>query len=134
MSGVFALIGFALFALRRLMTYLHLFQQEEYDNRRFVAWIIQNRAWDQRLSLALIAVWLIPLQALFPQMLAANSEGPPWKPHFMDYLFLAFNTSTAFSPTDTAALSRWAKVGMMTQSLISLTIVAFLAARAVNIL
>ena len=72
---------------------------------------------------------------LFPQMMAVHDETmPPWKPHFMDYLFLAFNTSTAFSPTDTAALSRWAKVGMMTQSLISLTIVAFLAARAVNIL
>jgi|SRR5450755_4399925 hypothetical protein len=70
---------------------------------------------------------------LFPQMLTPNG-GEGWSPHFMDYLFLAFNTSTAFSPTDTAALSRWAKMGMMTQSLISLTIVAFLAARAVNIL
>ncbi len=89
---------------------------------------------------------------LFPQMLSQDSrnasgargssdspkahgdEDPPWSPHFMDYLFLAFNTSTAFSPTDTAALSRWAKAGMMLQSLISLTIVALLAARAVNIL
>jgi len=52
----------------------------------------------------------------------------------MDYLFLAFNTSTAFSPTDTAPLSRRAKVGMMLQALISLTILALLAARAVNIL
>jgi hypothetical protein len=52
----------------------------------------------------------------------------------MDYLFLAFNTSTAFSPTDTAVLSRWAKAGMMLQSLISLAIIALLAARAVNIL
>jgi hypothetical protein len=70
---------------------------------------------------------------LFPQMLTPN-EDAPWSPHFMDYLFLAFNTSTAFSPTDTAVLSRWAKAGMMVQSLISLTIVALLAARAVNIL
>jgi len=70
---------------------------------------------------------------LFPQMMA-QSEDPSWSPHFMDYLFLAFNTSTAFSPTDTAVLSRWAKAGMMVQSLISLTIVALLAARAVNIL
>jgi hypothetical protein len=69
---------------------------------------------------------------LFPQMLA--NEKSSWSPNFMDYLFLAFNTSTAFSPTDTAALSRWAKAGMMAQSLISLTIIALLAARAVNIL
>ena len=70
----------------------------------------------------------------FPQMLRREDQDLSWTPHFMDYLFLAFNTSTAFSPTDTAALSRWAKLGMMVQSLISLTIVALLAARAVNIL
>ncbi len=52
----------------------------------------------------------------------------------MDYLFLAFNTSTAFSPTDTAILSRRAKVLTMTQSLISLAVVAVLIGRAVNTL
>ena len=74
---------------------------------------------------------------LFPQMMAQGDDCAPderWRPHFMDYLFLAFNTSTAFSPTDTAVLSRWAKAGMMLQALISLTIVALIAARAVNIL
>jgi hypothetical protein len=70
---------------------------------------------------------------LFPQMLGTEEKDSTWKPNFVDYLFLAFNTSTAFSPTDTAVLSRWAKVGTMLQSLISLTIVALLAARAVNI-
>jgi hypothetical protein len=71
---------------------------------------------------------------LFPQMLSREEQDASWKPNFVDYLFLAFNTSTAFSPTDTAVLSRPAKLGMMVQSLISLTIVALLAARAVNIL
>lgn len=71
---------------------------------------------------------------LFPQMLTPDGRESSWSPNFMDYLFLAFNTSTAFSPTDTAVLSRWAKAGMMLQSLISLTILALLAARAVNIL
>ncbi|HXN19483.1 MAG TPA: hypothetical protein VN875_14195 [Candidatus Binatus sp.] len=71
---------------------------------------------------------------LFPQMLGEDGGDPLWSPHFMDYLYLAFNTSTAFSPTDTAVLSRWAKAGMMLQSLISLTIILLLAARAVNIL
>jgi hypothetical protein len=71
---------------------------------------------------------------LFPQMLSWKEQDSSWKPNFVDYLFLAFNTSTAFSPTDTAVLSRWAKLGMMAQSLISLMIVALLAARAVNIL
>jgi hypothetical protein len=78
---------------------------------------------------------LLESSFLFPQMLSQDRvDDPEWTPHFMDYLFLAFNTSTAFSPTDTAVLSRWAKAGMMLQSLISLTIVALLAARAVNIL
>ena len=57
-----------------------------------------------------------------------------WDPNFVDYLFLAFNTSTALSPADTAALSRWAKCLMMVQALISLTVIALLASRAVNIL
>jgi hypothetical protein len=76
---------------------------------------------------------------LFPQMTIlhdAKAAGnfDAWSPNFVDYLFLAFNTSTAFSPTDTPALARWAKLLMMLQSLISLTVLALLAARAVNIL
>lgn len=76
---------------------------------------------------------------LFPQMMmdredAVESDGSPWSPRFVDYLFLAFNTSTAFSPTDVPVLGRWAKVLVMMQSVISLAIVAILAARAVNIL
>lgn len=70
---------------------------------------------------------------LFPQMTGPDPD-PNWSPQFVDYLFLAFNTSTAFSPTDTAVLSRGAKLAMMVQSLISLSIVALLAARAINIL
>ncbi|MEQ1474059.1 MAG: hypothetical protein ABLQ96_09560 [Candidatus Acidiferrum sp.] len=82
---------------------------------------------------------------LFPQMLQrdddfdddsgdGNKSSGSWTPQFVDYLFLAFNTSTAFSPTDTAVLSRGAKLGMMAQSLISLAILVLIAARAVNIL
>lgn len=71
---------------------------------------------------------------LFPQMNSETGSGSRWSPHFVDYLFLAFNTSTALSPTDTPALSRWAKVLMMIQATISLTVLALLAARAVNIL
>ncbi len=71
---------------------------------------------------------------LFPQMTRPSSLVSHWSPMFLDYLFLAFNTSTAFSPTDTSVLSRWAKMLMMLQSLISLSVIALLAARAVNIL
>ena len=76
---------------------------------------------------------------LFPQMamdqsLRKQTGEDNWSPGFIDYLFLAFNTSTAFSPTDVPVLSRWAKVLMIVQSMISLMTVALLAARAVNIL
>lgn len=76
---------------------------------------------------------------LFPQMLMDQSQKGQmseecWSPGFVDYLFIAFNTSTAFSPTDVPVLSRWAKAMMIVQSLISLTTVVLVAARAVNIL
>lgn len=78
---------------------------------------------------------------LFPQMTMQqanggleNKDGTLWSPQFIDYLFLAFNTSTALSPADTAVLSRWAKVLVMVQASISLTIIVLLASRAVNIL
>ena len=74
---------------------------------------------------------------LFPQMTlpkSFKSVKQGWRPGFVDYLFLAFNTSTAFSPTDVPVLSRWAKCLMMVQSSISLGTLAILAARAINIL
>ena len=76
---------------------------------------------------------------LFPQMTLDRKSKQDmgedhWSPGFIDYLFLAFNTSTAFSPTDSPVLSRWAKVLMMIQAIISFATVALLAARAVNIL
>ena len=78
---------------------------------------------------------------LFPQMTITPSssdvtlaEEEGWRPSFVDYLFLAFNTSTAFSPTDVPPLSPVAKMAMMLQSVISLTTVVVLAGRAVNIL
>jgi hypothetical protein len=77
--------------------------------------------------------FLFPQMTLTPETKRTMGE-QCWNPGFIDYLFLAFNTSTAFSPTDVPVLSRWAKVLMMIQSLISLATIALLAARAVNIL
>lgn len=77
--------------------------------------------------------FLFPQMTLDPATKHAMGE-QCWNPGFVDYLFLAFNTSTAFSPTDVPVLSPWAKMLMMLQSLISLATVALLAARAVNIL
>lgn len=70
---------------------------------------------------------------LFPQM-SAEAPDRSWRPGFVDYLFVAFNTSAAFSPTDTPVLSRWAKLLNMVQASISFTTVAVLLARGVGIL
>ena len=51
---------------------------------------------------------------------------------FSDYLYFSFTNATAFSPTDTLPLSRWAKMVMMFQSAVSLVTVALVVARAVN--
>jgi len=77
--------------------------------------------------------FLFPQMALDPEVREKMGE-QDWRPGFIDYLFLAFNTSTAFSPTDAPVLSAWAKALMMVQASISLLTLALLAARAVNIL
>lgn len=77
--------------------------------------------------------FLFPQMTLSPQARRDMGEHE-WSPNFFDYLYIAFNTSTAFSPTDTPVLARWGKLLMMLQSIISLTVLALLAARAVNIL
>jgi hypothetical protein len=76
---------------------------------------------------------------LFPQMTMEKFSTPAgeqsrWSPNFFDYLFVAFNTSTALSPTDAPVMARWAKLLMMVQATISLAVIVLLAARAVNIL
>lgn len=73
---------------------------------------------------------------LFANMTVMDDEAivpKDWEPAFADYLYLAFTNATAFSPTDTLPLTRWAKMMMTLQSLVSLITVALVVARAVNI-
>jgi hypothetical protein len=70
----------------------------------------------------------------FVQMTSPHLAPPDWEPAFGDYLYLSFTNAAAFSPTDVLPLSRWAKIGMATQSAISIVTVALVVARAVNIL
>ena len=71
---------------------------------------------------------------LFPQAAAPDTASPDWRPLFIDYLHLGFNTATAFSPTDAMPLTRRAKMLMMLESSISLLTLVIVAARAVNVL
>ena len=70
----------------------------------------------------------------FVQMTNPELAPRDWEPAFADYLYLAFTNASAFSPTDVMPLSRWAKLAMALQSVISIVTVALIVARAVNIL
>jgi uncharacterized membrane protein len=69
----------------------------------------------------------------FPQQLNPELAPPGWRPIFWDYLYLGFNNSVAFSPTDVMPLARWAKLSMAVQALVSLAILGLVIARAVNV-
>ncbi|MEU9808376.1 hypothetical protein [Mycobacterium sp. NPDC050853] len=71
---------------------------------------------------------------MFPQMANPELAPPDWRPKFPDYLYVSFTNVVAFSPTDTMPLSRWAKMLMTLQSMVALSTVALVLARAVNIL
>ena len=73
-------------------------------------------------------------ELLFPQLqLDGRLSDPEWEPNFLDYLYVSFTNATAFSPTDTLSLSRWAKMMMMLQSAISLITVILVISRAVSV-
>jgi hypothetical protein len=71
---------------------------------------------------------------LFPPMTAQDMVHRDWEPEFLDYFYVAFTNATAFSPTDTLPLSRWAKFLMAIESAIALLTAALVVARAVNAL
>src|SRR5262245_47899050 len=56
---------------------------------------------------------------IFIQMQAPELAPPDWKPTFIDYVYVSFTNAVAFAPSDVAPLSRWAKLTMMLQSLVS---------------
>jgi hypothetical protein len=71
---------------------------------------------------------------LFPQAATPEDAPPDWQPLFPDYLFLGYNTATAFSPTDALPLTRRAKMLMMIESTISLLTLVIIVSRAINVL
>ena len=73
------------------------------------------------------------LDFAFTQHQAPELAPPGWRPLYVDYLVLGLTTNTAFSPTDVMPLARWAKLAMAVQSLIALTVVGLVIARAVNV-
>ena len=72
------------------------------------------------------------LDFAFPQQASPNAP-PNWRPRLLDYLYLSYTNSIAFSPTDVMPFAPWAKIAMTLQSLVSFAIVGLVIARAVNV-
>ena len=76
----------------------------------------------------------VPPSFAFPENATPELAPAGWRPGYPDYLYLAYTNATAFSPTDTLPVRRWAKLTMMVQSTLSLVIAILVIARAINIL
>jgi uncharacterized membrane protein len=76
----------------------------------------------------------VPPSFAFPENATPELAPAGWRPAYPDYLYLAYTNATAFSPTDTLPVRRWAKLTMMVQSTLSLVIAILVLARAINIL
>ncbi len=69
----------------------------------------------------------------FPQMENPQLAEPAWHPRLVDYIYVSFTNSIAFSPTDAMPLTRWAKLLMLSESTVSTVSILLVTARAVNI-
>ena len=70
----------------------------------------------------------------FPQPAKPEDLPADWRPLFLDYLYLGYNTATAFSPTDALPITRRAKMLMMIESTISLLTMVIILSRAINVI
>jgi hypothetical protein len=75
-----------------------------------------------------------PWDFLFPQRAQPIPNYENWVPRYTDYIYLAFTTSFAFSPTDALPLTRRAKLLMLLQSSISIITLTAIASSAINIM
>jgi uncharacterized membrane protein len=76
----------------------------------------------------------VPRSFLFPEETMPEPAPPEWMPRYPDYLYLSFTNATAFSPTDTLPVRTWAKMAMLSASVISLITAILVIARAINVL
>ncbi len=62
--AVLVFLCFAAFGARRLLSYLHVFQQDEYDNGRFAHFLASTGAVDRRVSVALLLIGIAQIYLL----------------------------------------------------------------------
>lgn len=73
-----------------------------------------------------------PIDLIFPEMTLPEYSSQHWRPRFGDYLYVSFNTATAFSATDTLTGSTRVRLLVMVEAIISLATIVIVAARAIG--
>ena len=70
---------------------------------------------------------------MFPQMSDPELAPKDWEPNYFDYAYVALTNSSAFSPTDTMPMTRWAKLAVALQAVLALAVAALVVAREVKV-
>lgn len=83
LAVAFFFLSLVLFMGRRLLTYLHIFQQEEYARGRFINWLLRRRAFDRRASLFLLVLGSLQVINYLPDWILFLGAG-------IGFLTLAF--------------------------------------------
>jgi uncharacterized membrane protein len=71
---------------------------------------------------------------LFPQRASRLPHYEAWTPGYLDYVYLSFTTTLAFSPTDVLPLTQRAKMLMLLQATASVVTLTCIVGSAINIL
>ena len=71
---------------------------------------------------------------LFPQRASRLPNYEAWTPGYLDYVYLSFTTTLAFSPTDVLPLTQRAKMLMLLQAAASAVTLTCIVGSAINVL
>ncbi|MSR33207.1 MAG: hypothetical protein EXS12_00145 [Phycisphaerales bacterium] len=71
---------------------------------------------------------------VFPHNVSDFPSLAGWRPKYVDYLFLSFNTASTFGPTLPVPLRNPIQIGMMLQVSIAMAVLVMLTARAIGLI
>ena len=83
------IMSFIYFSYRRLLTYLHIFQQDEYDSMRFLKWLLYTKSFDKKLTLSVL-IWVVICVGLEPYVLYISNESLCHLPVLFLFIVFAF--------------------------------------------
>jgi hypothetical protein len=111
---------------------LEVLATQGHENRGL--WYLADLAFVLALNVVVFAIWYVILDVTVPEgvLVFPSRSGQRPERGVVDYLFLAFNTSMTFGPTVETPVDRRAKVIMMLQTVLAVTILVVLAARIVG--